>query len=90
MALLLMILYLPLIAFLGFLVVDRDWPRPYKAMALAVLLLALPVYFILMWAGETREAFLFGLGLIAATIVPANLVALALGGWLAWLRNRRG
>jgi hypothetical protein len=90
MAIFLIILYLPLIALLGFLVFGRDWPRPYKALALAGLLLALPVYLMLMWADETREAFLFGLGLIAATIVPANLVALALGGWLAWLRNRRG
>lgn len=89
MAILLIILYLPLIAFLGFLVVRRDWPRPYKALALATLLLALPLYFVLMWAGETREAFLFGLGLIAVTVVPANLVALAIGGGLARLRNRK-
>jgi hypothetical protein len=89
MSIVLIILYLPLIALLGFLVVGRDWPRSWKFAALAALLLALPVYFILMWAGETREAFLFGLGLIAVTIVPANLLALALGGWLASVRKRR-
>jgi hypothetical protein len=90
MALILIALYLPLIALLGFLVMRCDWPRPYKAAALAGLLLALPIFMMMMWAGEEREAFLFGLGLIAVTIVPANLLALAIGGAFAWFRSRRG
>jgi len=85
MSIVLIMLYFPLIALLGFLVVDRNWPRSWKFAALA----ALPAYFMLMWARETREASLFGLGLIAVTIVPANLPAMALGGWLASLRKRK-
>jgi len=90
MAVILILLYLPVIALLGYLVVRQDWPGAYKAMALAALLLALPVFMMLMWATETREAFLFGLGLVCVTIVPANLLALAVGGGLAWMRSRRG
>ncbi len=90
MSLLLIVLYLPLIAALAYLVARLDWPRRYKAMALAGLLLALPIFMMLMWAGETREAFVFGLGLVFVTIVPANLLALAIGCGLARIRGRRG
>lgn len=90
MSIILIILYLPLIAVLGYLVMWQDWPAAYKAAALVALLLALPVYMMLMWANETREAFLFGLGLVFVTIIPANCIALAIGGGVAWFRNRRG
>jgi hypothetical protein len=90
MTLLLVMLYLPLIAVLAYLAARQDWPRLYKGMAFAGLLLALPIFMMLMWAGETREAFVFGLGLVFVIIVPANLLALAIGGGLAWTRSRRG
>jgi hypothetical protein len=90
MSLLLIIFHLPLIAAFAYFVVRQDWPRHYKAIALAGLLLALPIFMMLMWAGETCEAFVFGLGLVLVTLVPANLLAIAIGGSLAWIRSRRG
>lgn len=85
---LLALLYIALIAALTNWLLARSWPRPRKLAALAVVLLALPLAGVLSLIGESREAFGWGLGMVAVTVVPANLIGLALGALFAWRRSR--
>lgn len=88
MGLLLALAYLGLIAALTNWLLGRPWPRPYKLAALALVLLALPVAGLLPFIGESREAVGWGIGLLLVTVVPANLIGLAIGGLFAWSRSR--
>ncbi|MGC1269409.1 MAG: hypothetical protein WA842_02305 [Croceibacterium sp.] len=89
MGLLLALVYIGLIAALTYWLLGRSWPRPRKLAVLALVLLALPVGGLISLIGDSREAVGWGIGLLLVTVVPANLIGLAIGGLLAWRRASR-
>ena len=89
MAILILLAYVALVAALANWLLGRPWPRSRKLAALALVLLALPVAGLLSLIGDSREAVGWGIGLLLITVVPANLISLAIGGLLARRRAAR-
>lgn len=87
MSILILLAYVALVAALINWLLGRPWPRSRKLAALAVVVLALPMAGLLSLIGDSREAVGWGIGLLLVTVVPANLIGLAIGALLAWRRR---
>lgn len=87
MGIFILLLYLGVMALAARWLFGQAWPRPHRNGALLVLVLAVPLTVLASFIADGREAAGWGIGLLMVTLIPANLLALAVG-WL-WTELRR-
>lgn len=88
MAPILLVLYVAIVALSVRFLAGRSWHRAPRAMAILVMLSALPLAVLIRLSnGYSTEEAGWGVGLLLVTVVPANLLGAIIG--LLWHRLRR-